>query len=321
MSQRIDEARFIDIHGTEQWVTLRGEDARNPALMSVTGAGAAFSRMAPVFAPWERDFTLVQWDQPGAGATCAKGGIAPAPFTYGRLARDGIAVAEWAKARLGVPLALFCISGGTVTGLTMIGAGPDLFGAYVGQGQVVVWAAHEQTSYDLMLARARAAGDAAMGAAIEEIGRPPWAEVEAELVKSKYANAMTPQEQAAIDPAAMAAVRAPPEGASWVAKDLPPVDQFAASFAAYRAIRAELQAFKAGRRFEVPMVLLQGAEDAHTTTPEVRAWAAEIEAPAVVYEELPEAGHMAVFLTDRLGELLRRIVRPLVSGASPPREA
>ena len=308
----IDDGLFVDIHGLEQWVTLRGRDVGNPALMIVTGAGAAFSSMAPLFAAWEQDFTVVQWDQPGAGATCARHGAAPAPFTYDRLARDGTAVAEWVRARLGVKLGLFCVSGGSVTGLKMIAARPDLFGVYVGNGQVVDWTAQEAASYALILAHARAAGDAAAVTEIEAVGPPPWLEIAGDMIKGKYANAMTAPEQAALSPAVMAHVRTPPEDAAYVARGLPAVDPYVSSLAAYEALKPELGRFKArelGPGFSVPMVFLQGAQDAHTTTPEVAAYAAQIDAPAVVYEEIAEGGHMSSFLTDRIGDLLVRHAR------------
>src|SRR5205823_2659542 len=127
----------------------QGADATNPALMIISGAGAAFSPLAPLFAPWEADFTLVHWDQPNAGATFGKCGWTE-PFTLARLAADGIAVAEHVRARLGVPLALFCTSGGTMVGLTMIRQRPDLFAAYVGNGQIVGRARQEALSYAMV---------------------------------------------------------------------------------------------------------------------------------------------------------------------------
>jgi pimeloyl-ACP methyl ester carboxylesterase len=317
MTHPIDDGLFIEVHDQDQWITLRGADAANPALMILTGPGAAFSPMAPLFAPWERDFTLVQWDQPGAGATCARHGPTPAPFTHARLARDGILVAEQVRARLGVKPALLCVSAGTALGLMMVRARPDLFAAYVGVGQVVNWAAQERASYGLILARARAAGDTAAVAEIEAIGPPPWADVAADMVKGKYANAMTPAEAAALDPAVMAAVRAPPAEARYVARGLPAVDAHAASLAAYRALKPELAAFDArdlGLGFDVPMIFLQGAQDAHTTTPEVAAYAREVRAPRVIYEEIAEGGHMSVFLVEWIGELLARHVAPLAGG-------
>ena len=315
MPTPIDDGLFIPVHGLEQWITLRGADAANPALMILTGPGAAFSPMAPLFAPWERDFTLVQWDQPGAGATLARNGPTPEPFTYERLVRDGIAVAHYVRGRLGVKLGLLCISGGTVIGLQMLRARPELFAAYVANGQVVMWAEQEQRSYATILARARAADDAAAIAELAAIGPPPWRDVAADAVKGKHANALTPAEQAALDPAVMAAVRAPSADARHVARGLPEVDAYAASLAAYAALKPQLSRFDArdlGLAFKVPMVFLQGAQDAHTTTLEVAAYAAEVQAPGVIYEEIAEGGHMSIFLVERIGELLRRHVRPLL---------
>lgn len=316
-AERLDEGRFVPVHGKDQWITLRGDDARNPALMILTGPGAAFSPMAPLFAPWEAAFTLAQWDQPGAGATCAKHGPTPAPFTYRRLVRDAIVVAEQVRARLGAAkLGLLAISGGTMIGLKMIKARPDLFAAYVGNGQVVNWAAQEAASYAAILARAHAAGDAAAVAEIEGIGPPPWTDVAADIVKGKHANAMTGAEQAALDPAVMAAVRAPPPDAAYIAQDLPAVDAYAASLAAYAALKPELASFDAralGLEFQVPMVFLQGAQDAHTTTPEVAAYAGEVQAPKVIYKEIAEGGHMSIFLVERMRALLEAYVRPLMA--------
>src|SRR5579862_3794657 len=113
----IDEGMFVNIHGIEQWVTIRGSDLKNPVLLMVSGPGAAFSRMAPFFAPWEKDFTLVQWDQPGAGATYAKNG--DSPLTIDRLVRDGIGVTEFILRRLHADkLVVLGASGGTIIGLT-----------------------------------------------------------------------------------------------------------------------------------------------------------------------------------------------------------
>jgi len=315
MSKTIDEGLFLEVGGLRQWVTIRGRDRTHPALMILTGAGAAFSAMAPVFAPWEERFTLVQWDQPGSGATLAANPDDKAPLTYDRLARDGVAVADAVCALLGVDrLALFAISGGSVTGLKMLRAGPDRFSAYVGNGQVTNWRRQEALAYAIMLEQQ--AGDAAATAELKAIGPPPWADVGAELAKSKYANAMTPAEQAAMAAAPMALAREPPPGASWVAPVPPVADPYAAAYAAYQAIRPELLAFDAetlGLAFDVPMIFLQGARDAHTPAAEVEAFAAKLTAPVVRYVPIAEGGHMSTFLVERLGALLDEHLRPLIA--------
>ena len=316
----IDEGLFLDIAGQPQWVTIRGRDLGNPVLMILTGAGAAFSPLAPVFSPWEARFTLVQWDQPGAGATLAKTPDDPSPFTYARLAADGCEVAAEVCARLGVArLALFAISGGTIMAMHMVRRRPDLFSAYVGNGQVVNWRAQEASSYRLMLAAARAAGDASAVAEIEGLGPPPWADAMAEFAKSRYANAPTPAEEAAMAGPAWALVREPPAGASWRAPVAPHAEPMAAAFAAYQAIRAEMQAFDAtalGLNWPIPMIFLQGARDAHTTAPEVEAYAATITAPVVRYVPIAEGGHMSSFLVERLLALMEANLLPLARDAN-----
>jgi len=314
----IDEGLFLDVNGQPQWVTIRGRDPANPVLMIVTGAGAAFSPLAPLFSPWEARFTVVQWDQPRAGATLAKTPDDPRPFTYARLADDGCEVAAQACARLGVArLALFAISGGTITAMHMLRRRPELFSAYVGNGQVVDWRAQEATSYRLMLAAARAAGDAAAVAELEAFGPPPWADAMTELAKSRYANAPTPAEQAVMAGPAMAAAREPPPGARWIAPVTPHPEPMAAAFAAYREIRAEMQGFDAdalGLDWPLPMIFLHGAQDAHTTAAEVEAYAARITAPVVRYVPIPEGGHMSSFLVERLLALMEAHVRPRLAG-------
>ena len=89
-ARSIDEGSFVDIHGIEHWFTIRGADRTNPVLLMLGGPGAALSMLTPLYASWERHFTIVQWDQPGAGATQGKNGDATTgPLTIERLVRDG----------------------------------------------------------------------------------------------------------------------------------------------------------------------------------------------------------------------------------------
>src|SRR5690349_24212428 len=72
----IDEKMFVPIGGVDQWITIKGEDGRNPVLLILHGGpGASFSPYDDgTFAAWRRQFTVVQWDQRGAGRTYRKSG-------------------------------------------------------------------------------------------------------------------------------------------------------------------------------------------------------------------------------------------------------
>ena len=313
----IDEGMFVDIHGLPQWVTILGSDRRNPVLLILHGTGFALSAMAPFFAPWEKDFTIVQWDQPGAGATYAKNGAAgmDAVTTEG-ITRDGIAVAEFVRRYLGVDkVVLVALSGGTLIGLKMVKARPELFAAYVGSGQVVHWERQEALCYQKILQRARGAGDETAIEELERIGAPPYKEIASVAVKSKYANAMTPAERAEL-PALMAAMNAPSAGAAYIAKGLPSFDARAVSMATFEKLMGEFAEFDArrlGPKFDVPMFFFQGAQDLHLPTSEVEAYAAEIEAPAKMVALLHEGGHSAFFLRIEFLGLLNRHVRLLAN--------
>lgn len=290
----VDEARFVSIDGVDQWVTIRGQDRNNPVLLIVGGAGAALSSMAGFFAPWEERFTLVHWDQPFAGRTYERNG--PEPLSFARLARDGTAVAEYALDLLGAEtLAVLGISLGSATGLRMARDRPDLVHAYVGCGQVVHWARQEAQAYEMLIARARAEGEADTAAELAAIGPPPWYDLESVALKGRLANRPTAME--APDLAAAFASAKPP-----AAHDVRTV-----AMAAFAAIWEELQRFDAwalARRFEVPILFVQGALDAHTPTAEVQAYAAEIVAPSTTVEVIDGAGHMTGFLRRELLALL-----------------
>lgn len=310
---RVDEGLFVQVHGVEQWITLRGDNRRNPALLVLSGPGVAFSRLAPLFAPWEADFTLVQWDQPGAGATFARNGEAgTGPLSLARLVRDAAAVIEAVRARLGVEkLVVLGISGGSVVGLTLAGERPDLVTTYVGTGQFTHYGRQDALSYALVLKQTRANKDDAAVAELEALGPPPWPDATSDAVVSKYAGALTPAEQAAFGPAVMAAIASPPVGAAYVARGLPEIDQRAQGLAAYTALRNDLKVFDAARlgsSFEVPVLFIQGADDRYSVTAEVEAYARTLHAPRKAFVTLKGGGHSCVFMPDVFLAALKNVL-------------
>ena len=83
-------------------MTIRGADRANPVLLHVHGGpGFAFSAFTEEFAPYEANFTVVQWDERGAGCTFGRHGAQTPDVTLERLAMDGIELAVHLKHRLG----------------------------------------------------------------------------------------------------------------------------------------------------------------------------------------------------------------------------
>ena len=320
----IDEGFFVDVHGVEQWITLRGERRDNPLLLMIPGPGAGFSAMAPYFEPWERDYTLAQWDQPRAGFTLAKNRASDHdPYTFERLARDGIAVAEIICSHLGVPkLAVLGLSAGTITALNLVRRRPDLFSAYIGNGQIVDWARQDAESYRMLLARARASNDGAALVELEAIGPPPYKDTATDAIKSKYAGAFTAEEQrsmATFFPLVLGNIMSPPPDAHYLAKGLVLSDARAAATAAYDALRDPLITFDArrlGLKFDVPMFFLQGAADSMTVNSDVRDYVSELRAPHKELVLIEGGGHGAVFMRDAFLDMLNRRVRPALGSTA-----
>jgi len=311
---RIDEGGFVPIHGIDHWLTFRGDDRSNPALLVLGGPGAALSAFAPLFTAWERHLTVVQWDQPGGGATHAKNGEADdGALTIERLVRDAIAVAEHVRQRLGKKrVVLLGTSGGSILALIIASRRPDLVSACVGAGAFVDWPRQDAESYALVLARARAAHDTTAVAELERIGPPPYPDTATDAIKSKYAGAFTPAE-AATFAALWPAIESPPADATYIARSLVRGDARALATAAYDKLRGELVTFDArrlGRVFRVPIFFLQGEHDAYSVTNAVRDYVAWIDAPRKLLAVVPGASHSMIFARDALAETLLAQVLP-----------
>ena len=129
-----------------------------------------------IYGAWEKDFTLVQWDQRGAGKTFGRNkASAESTLTIERMTQDGIEVAEYLIRYLGQrKVILTGGSWGSIVGVHMAKARPDLFHAYVGVSQLVHGRENQAASYAAVIALARAARDQATVSALEALGPPPW---------------------------------------------------------------------------------------------------------------------------------------------------
>jgi pimeloyl-ACP methyl ester carboxylesterase len=177
-SSHIEEGRYVRIGGIEQWISIKGADRANPVLLVLHGGpGNAWSPYAAsMFAGWDRDFTVVQWDQRGAGRTFGKSGPSIADtMTIERMVQDGIEVALFLKTHLGKDrIMLTGGSWGSMLGLQMVQARPDLFDTMVGFAPVVNLQASIAAGYARVLHMARSAGDQTAIDALTSLGAPPW---------------------------------------------------------------------------------------------------------------------------------------------------
>jgi pimeloyl-ACP methyl ester carboxylesterase len=174
----IDEARYLKVGGIEQWVTIRGEDRGNPVVFVLHGGpGDATNPWGYAgFRTWLKTYTVVQWDQRGAGRTLGRNGRASAAtVTIDRLVQDGLEVADAVRTSLGKDrIILLGHSWGSVLGVLMTKAKPVLFEAFVGTGQVGDPARGYEVAFDALITKARASGEVRAIRELQEIGPSPF---------------------------------------------------------------------------------------------------------------------------------------------------
>lgn len=295
-AQRIDEQRFVPINGIEQWVTINGDRCGNPVILFVHGGpGNPLTPNADaVYGAWAKDFTLVHWDQRGSGMTYGrKPPPEDEPLTMEQLTADGIAVAEYVKRHLGKrKLLLWGSSWGSMLGIQMAHARPDLFDAYVGAVQVIAYRANEEAMYAKLLQLARAAQDADSVGKLEALGAPPWKNPRAfgiaRRIDRKYEALVTDA-----PPAAWRKV-APPYTTPKYEADYTAGEDY--SFIQFVGMQGDgmfsrYDLYRMGSRFALPVYFVMGQEDILSSAVVARAYFDTLEAPHKRFIVVPRAGH------------------------------
>ena len=289
--QRLEEVSFLTIGGIEQWVTIRGADRRNPLLLLLHGGpGDVQSPFVSTYAPYERDFVLVQWDQRGAGRTFARNGAAG--VTLERLVADGIDLAEQLHERFRQQkLIVLGHSWGSVVATAMVQQRPELFDTYVGTGQVASWAEAVQFQFDFLKRRYTENGDARGLASLEAIGKPDPKNLE------QYFGFSRPLRQHLnpSDSAWFAGMRkiALANGETEVTLRATGEGMNASGAALTGSIVAEALSTTA-LRFKIPYCLIQGRHDLFTPTPLAEAYFKKVSAPRKRLIIIEDAGHFAL---------------------------
>jgi len=311
----IDERTFVHINGIDQYITIRGEDRRNPVLLILAGGpGNTLVPLGAVFRPWEKYFTIVQWDQRGAGKTFEQNGEAgEGPMTVAQMRDDGIALAQLLRKRLEKDrIVVLGESWGTTLGIVMVKAHPELFSAYVGTGQVVGKEEKEAFLYADTLKKVRAAHDERSLAELERIGAPPYRSQQDLLVQREVAQRYDTEAERNLRAQMTPVVLFAPD---YTLLDIYYMQRFG-DFAS-KAMYPELIKYDArelGPDFAIPMFVFNGDKDAVTPIGFAQAWFATIRAPQKAFVILKGGGHSAMLtMPDRfLHELVAR-VRPVAN--------
>ena len=157
----VEELLPIQINGITQWISVRGRDRRNPILLFLHG-GPGSPTMPEDYtfqSPWEDYFTVVQWDQRGAGKTYASNDpkALASTITIEQMTSDAEEVVRFLQKRYHKKkIFLLGHSWGSVLGVALAQRHPEWLYAYLGVGQIVNGQRNEEVGYQFALAQARA---------------------------------------------------------------------------------------------------------------------------------------------------------------------
>ena len=311
----IDEATCVSVGGIEQWITIRGQDRANPVLLFLHGGPADVTNpwTFALFAPWQERFTVVQWDQRGAGRTLRRTGPAvAATMTLDRMVQDGVEVAKYLCSHLQKDkIIVVAHSFGSILGLKVVLARPDLFYAYVGTGQVADEKRNYSVAYDALLRKAQATGNQQALDDLQRVGPPPYKSGEGYRVQRKWANRFEGADQFLLGTIGLTLV-APGNSVQDMNDD---TDGQALSGERLVPQTAALERKDLGLNFAIPIFFLQGAEDFTTPTELARRYLSSIKAPRKEFVPLKGGGHFAVFMNSgQFLDVLVKLVRPLALG-------
>jgi pimeloyl-ACP methyl ester carboxylesterase len=307
--RRVDEDGFVSIGGIDQWVAIHGEDARSPLILYLHGGPAeAQSPFLKEFVPWEKDFIVVNWDQRGSGKTFGKNGTLTPDITLDRMAKDAIAVADYARQRLGKKkVILVGQSWGAILGLAVLQRRADLFYAFVGTGQPVNWVLSIEDRERWARAQATAAGDTVALKTLDEAVTLPATDDKRLAASNKW-------RMSASDFEYLKSVQG-----KFVGPSLSPAKGDAADWAAgaefsgpklWRVITS-FDARKLSLDMPIPFFVIQGRDDHVASFDAAKSYVDSIRAPAKAFVPI-DGGHFACFTDpDQFVGALRKYVLPL----------
>lgn len=304
----INEAGFVPIGGIDQWISIRGRNPRNPALLFVHGGPAQPQSLFPEeLAPCEADFNVIRWDQRGAGKTFGKYGTSTPEMTTDRLAQDALEVADYARRRLGKrKIILVAHSWGTALSLTVLSRRQDPFAAFFGCSQLTSWRRMIQDRDVWTRQQATAAGDTATLQELDAVANLPLTDARTLHVSDKYAASASDQ---AWMNARQKFLTSPPEAVKVEAANFVPGIMFSGD-----KLFSSMVAFDARKvimNFSIPYYVLQGRDDHMVSFEDARAYVSEVRAPAKEFITV-DGGHFAVFTnSDQILSIIRAKTKSL----------
>jgi pimeloyl-ACP methyl ester carboxylesterase len=186
----ISSLEQLELGGMKQWIFIRSVDKKNPVLIFLHGGpgepALGMSSSRKLDSELIKYFTVVHWDQRGAGKSYNKN-ISVESMTLNQLFEDLNDLIDFLRDRFNSQK-VFIVghSGGTIIGIRTAYKYPEKIYAYVGVAQIINDYEGERISYDFLVEKAKKSGDLKRLNAIKAIGLPPYDTHEKHFEKARY---------------------------------------------------------------------------------------------------------------------------------------
>lgn len=165
----------VTLNGSEQWITIRGQDTGKPILLNLGmgGPGGGGFATRSLFEPLEKDFVVVSWDEPGTGKSY--NAVPFSELNKQRFVEDAHALTLYLRERFHQDkIYVYGVSWTSILGVWLVQEYPELYYAYIGNGQMVNIIRDDVMGYELALNYSVERGDAKMGETLQRNGPPPY---------------------------------------------------------------------------------------------------------------------------------------------------
>lgn len=289
----VAELTTVDVNGHDLVLMIRGHDTDNPVLLFLAGGpgGSELGAMRNHLRELERHFTVVTWDQRGAGKSYRA--LDPTDtITLDGYVKDTDVVTDYLRRRFGQDrIYLFGQSWGSTLGVLAVQQHPEKYRAFIGVGQMVSQLETDTIFYNDTLRWARANGKDSLEAELVSIGPPPYERMLDYETALSYEHDIYPYDHRH---------NAEGEGGfseNLIAEEYALIDQahllgaFMDTFSALYPKLQDIDFRESATTFEIPMFFVQGAHEADGRAEPFDEWYPSIDAPIKDLVVLETSGH------------------------------
>jgi pimeloyl-ACP methyl ester carboxylesterase len=165
----------VTLNGSEQWISIRGHDMNKPILLNLGmgGPGGGGFATRSLFEPLEKDFVVVSWDEPGTGKSYNAAPISE--LTPQRFIDDAHELTLYLRQRFEQEkIYIYGVSWTSILGIWLVQRYPDLYYAYIGNGQMVNTTQNDVMGYEFALKYLQEKGDTKTLETLQRNGPPPY---------------------------------------------------------------------------------------------------------------------------------------------------